>query len=782
MKEETVALSLTSTSLEASRKPWWPPLVLGVLMAMGLAFPFLTSWASGGFKSLFQTVKGPVPVDQRVTLVEIDDATLAEHGPLPWERKQVAQLVDAILEGGPRVLGIAPELLSAAGDSRDGGADQLAKIFVHQPVVLAAEAWAESREGSDRLLSSLLKRNDILEARGDISFPAMGHLELPERKYWTAGVTVGISKWHGIAQEESIPALTHYKGVRIPNFALEMVRRALEIPTTGIRPLEGIGLLMGQQGVIPLTQNGRMLLQFSPSRAFPRLSAGELLGGTRRNTDFQERFVFLGLDNGGSKARSTSGRDKVRSQTEFWATAASNILSGQLLNKPAWSEPASRILTFIFAAALLGLYFLGLSAWAISGIGVLLALFYPFLSLVLLLTSNWWLPPEVPFFTTLFGALGLALSMMITSEQDEDSDGEREEVSSRRRGPSPKEIYSHSSTTGGTITTAIHPQNKGNGTGPAHPRTGDNQPRNIPLSQPRGGSSQAFGALAGAHPDVERDASGALIRLGKYRMMRRLASGAAGDVYESFDTQVDRKVAIKTLTRDAGLHFDRVQERFLLEAKAAGALNHSNINTIFDFGTIHNVSFMVLEFLDGVTLAQWMKRNPVPEPQMVLPWIEQVSDALDYAHDHHIIHRDLKPANLMIVDNGRKIKLLDFGIAKMDDVMLTQTGMTVGTPSYMSPEQLTGAPVGPNSDQYGLAVVVYQLLSHHLPVRATKIPELCRKVLKGELIPITEVNPNVPDALWEVLKTGMAKDPEHRFPSCRAFYEALALSVQGVRQ
>lgn len=281
--------------------------------------------------------------------------------------------------------------------------------------------------------------------------------------------------------------------------------------------------------------------------------------------------------------------------------------------------------------------------------------------------------------------------------------------------------------------------------------------------------------------DIERDEHHHLVRIGRYKIMRKMGQGSAGEVFEAIDLQMGRRVAVKTMTPTAQLHFDRAFERFLVEARAAGSLNHPHINTIHDFGTAGQISYMVLEYLDGLTLSQWMKAHATPPAYAeVAPWIEQVASALDYAHAHKVIHRDLKPSNLMVVKETQHIKLLDFGVAKFGDVMLTQTGMTVGTPTYMSPEQLQGLKVGPGSDQYTLAVLAYQLLTYRLPYAGQKIPEICNRILKGELTPLSEHKPDLPPALWQAMLRAFSRNPADRYPSCLAFYHALDAAIPGM--
>jgi tRNA A-37 threonylcarbamoyl transferase component Bud32 len=516
----------------------------------------------------------------------------------------------------------------------------------------------------------------------------------------------------------------------MPSFALETLRRARGIAADRIAYVEGIGLLLGKQITLPVSVQGAVPLRF---HALPPVSATRLGDAQVRNF-LEGKIIFL---DAADHVISTVAGKKLAA--EAWASLVDDALAGatpRMLMNSSWLALAMGL----SGSAILFLIFLfGAGSAALAGLGIGVSLLYPLAALAFYLGSGWWLPPERPFFAILGAGFLGALAAL----------GNRrgEEIPSRPTGAYRPQ----------KATTAALPPSHAPGTAGVP----------LPTARLRAGPEP--------HPDIERDAQGGLVRLGKYRIARKMGAGSAGDVFEGLDTQMSRRVAIKTMTRGAALHFDHALERFMVEAKAAGSLNHPNINTIYDSGSYRDVSFMVLEYLDGVTLSQWMRSHAPqpPAPPMVGEWVRQIAAALDYAHGHRVIHRDLKPSNLMVVDQGRTIKLLDFGVAKVEDVMLTQAGMTVGTPSYMSPEQLQGEKVSPASDQYSFAVVLYQLFSYRLPYHGSRIPEICGHILKNELIPLTEANPALPQGYWTMLRRALRRDPGERYPSCTALYLAL---------
>ncbi|HST01788.1 MAG TPA: protein kinase, partial [Usitatibacter sp.] len=206
--------------------------------------------------------------------------------------------------------------------------------------------------------------------------------------------------------------------------------------------------------------------------------------------------------------------------------------------------------------------------------------------------------------------------------------------------------------------------------------------------------------------------------LGRYQVEKELGKGAMGVVYGGKDPKIGRVVAIKTMALSAEFEADELteaKERFFREAETAGRLNHPNIVTIFDAGEEHDLCYIAMEFLKGKDLVAYTKQPNLFAPDKVLSIVERVADALGYAHTMGIVHRDIKPANIMYEVESDTVKVTDFGIARITDSSKTKTGMVLGTPSYMSPEQLGGKKIDGRSDLFSLGVTLYQMLAGRLP-------------------------------------------------------------------
>jgi len=266
--------------------------------------------------------------------------------------------------------------------------------------------------------------------------------------------------------------------------------------------------------------------------------------------------------------------------------------------------------------------------------------------------------------------------------------------------------------------------------------------------------------------------------IGRYEVVEMIGQGGMGRVYRARDPLIDRVVAIKTIELSAGGgKQDELRQRILREVRAAGRLLHPNIVQVFDVGELPDKAYIVMEMVEGRTLWDLYDADERPAPAEAVKILRQIADALDYAHQQGIIHRDVKPGNILIDGQGAA-KITDFGIARiLTDERLTQTGMIVGTPHYMAPEQLQEAGVGPEADQFALAVNAYELLAGAKPFDGESFSSLLYMVLNEEPPSITELRPELPAAVEKALAKGLAKDRGGRYPSCRAMADALEAAL-----
>jgi serine/threonine-protein kinase len=254
--------------------------------------------------------------------------------------------------------------------------------------------------------------------------------------------------------------------------------------------------------------------------------------------------------------------------------------------------------------------------------------------------------------------------------------------------------------------------------------------------------------------------------LGRYRIIGELGRGAMGAVYRALDPLIEREVALKTLLPNLPAEvMAEVRERFLREARSAGRLNHPNIVTIFDVGEQDGMAYIAMELLEGRSLQAILRDSGRLAYDLVADIAAQLADALDFAQRHSIVHRDVKPANVMI-DSSERAKLMDFGVAYVPSSTMTQTGTSLGSPRYMSPEQVLGMPVDPRSDIFSLGVVLYEMLARRTPFESpgdTTVFALMNRIAGMPHPPLRQVDPRIPEAFERIVDRALAKKPEQRF-------------------
>jgi eukaryotic-like serine/threonine-protein kinase len=275
-----------------------------------------------------------------------------------------------------------------------------------------------------------------------------------------------------------------------------------------------------------------------------------------------------------------------------------------------------------------------------------------------------------------------------------------------------------------------------------------------------GSSSSPGGTLILNKEGVEKP------MLGRYQIEKEIGKGAMGAVYLGKDPKISRVVAIKTMALSQEFEGDElrdVKDRFFREAETAGRLNHPNIVTIYDAGEEHDLAYIAMEFLKGKDLTGFVKPDSLLPVEKVLSIVLRAAEALDYAHSHSVVHRDIKPANIMYEPVSDTLKLTDFGIARITDSSKTKTGMVLGTPSYMSPEQLAGKKVDGRSDLFSLGVMLFQMVTGRLPFQGESMATLMYKIANEEHPSPDTIRPELPRCVTVVINRTLVKDIEKRY-------------------
>jgi serine/threonine-protein kinase len=252
-------------------------------------------------------------------------------------------------------------------------------------------------------------------------------------------------------------------------------------------------------------------------------------------------------------------------------------------------------------------------------------------------------------------------------------------------------------------------------------------------------------------------------KFGRYEIVREIGHGAMGVVYEALDPTIGRKIALKAIRFDGiGTTADEAARRFKNEARAAGGLNHPNIVTVYDAGEDSGILYLAMEFIEGSTLEALLRTQRTLATAQTIDVVRQICEGLDFAHAKGIVHRDIKPGNIMLAAHGL-VKITDFGIARAGEAM-TITGQVVGTPNYMSPEQVLGKTLDGRSDLFSVGVMLYEMITGERPFEGQSITTIMYKIVHETPIPPRKLDSTIHAGLSAVIEKSLAKAAEDRFP------------------
>jgi CHASE2 domain-containing sensor protein/tRNA A-37 threonylcarbamoyl transferase component Bud32 len=604
------------------------------------------------------------------------------------------------------------------------------------------------------------------------------------------------------------PLVLAYFDQLYPSLSMMIAARSLNLGPADIKVRLGEGVSLGKLriGTDPWLQ---MHTYFYKSRdgkpAFQVDSFYDVISGKIPAAKYADKIVLIGATAAGVGSSQVTPVSPAMPPVLTLAHSVSSILQEHFFVVPAWAWGAEKIAFLLIGAYLIVLLPRLSAAPAATLTGGILAVLLA-VQFVLLVTQATWLQLMVPCALLLVGHVALVTKRFIVTERAKLKSDESSAESNRMLGlayqgqgqldmawdkfrqvPLSEALMDNLYNLGldferkRQFNKAESVFRHMHGFDPKYRDLEQKLSRAKQLSETvmlggGAGAGRSNASILGQDGSVEKP------MLGRYEVVKELGKGAMGAVYLGKDPKIGRVVAIKTMALAQEFEADElaeVKERFFREAQTAGRLSHPNIVTIYDTGEEHDLCYIAMELLKGGDLVPFSKPGKLLAIDKAVSVVVRAAEALDYAHRQGVVHRDIKPANLMYDPESDTLKLADFGIARLTDSSKTKTGMVLGTPSFMSPEQLAGKKIEGRSDLFSLAVTLYQLLSGALPFDGESMAQLMFRITSEPPTDIRSVRPDVPQGLVEFLGRALAKNPDERFQTGGEFATALRAAFAG---
>jgi serine/threonine-protein kinase len=773
---------------------------------------------------------------ERIAVIAIDDTSLANIGRWPWSREVLARMTDRLAAAKAKVIGNTvlfsePQLdpgygyivklleLARAEDAspfvtllreaeRELNTDRkLAQSFelagnVLQPMLFTL---GEPLGRPDRPLPEYVRRNALTRFSGDGEPPLPARaVQAPIGAIGRAAAALGhlnqLRDVDGAVRSEAL-AIGYY-GELYPSLSLMIAARYLNLRPDDIAVTlgEGVALQRLRIGTDPdLLMHTYFYKAPEDRHAFPVDSFYDVYSGKIPVEKYRDRIVLIGATAAGLGDAPATPVKAAMPPVLVLAHNVSSILQEHFFVAPVWGYSAELALILLVAVYVIAVLprLPASTALALSG-----AMFAGFIAahFALMVSASTWLQLMLPATLLLVGHAALVSKRFIVTERAKQKSDESSAESNRMLGLAYQgqgqldlawDKFRHvplsESLLDNLYNLALDFERKRQFNKAEsvfrtmhafNPKFRDLEQR---LSRAKQLSETVILGSGSSHPGGTLQlGAGEKPKFGRFEVQKELGKGAMGVVYLGKDPKIGREVAIKTLGLAQEFEPDElaeVKERFFREAETAGRLSHPNIVTIFDTGEEHDFCYIAMELLKGGDLVPFTKPEKLLPVDRVVSIIARCADALGYAHRQGVVHRDIKPANLMYDPQSDTLKVTDFGIARLTDSSRTKTGMVLGTPSYMSPEQLAGKRIDGRSDLFSLAGSLYQLLCGKLPFEGESMAQLMFKIANQAPADVRSINPAVPGAVAAFLERALAKNPDERFQTGEAFGGALRATL-----
>ena len=773
---------------------------------------------------------------ERIAVIAIDEASLENMGRWPWSREILANMTDKLAAAKAKVIGntvlfsepqIDPgyqyvtKLLDIASKAEAPAPDIIALLKEAEQKLNTDRALSESfaRAGNvlqpmlfnlglplgkpDKPLPDYVSRNALPASAGEEALPAQS-VKYPIDSIGKSVAAIGhlnqLRDVDGAVRTE--PLAVAYYGQLYPSLSVMIAARYLNLATADIKvvPGEGVQLQRLKVGTDPSLLMYSYFYKDRENRpAFAVDSFYDVYQGKIPLDKYRDKIVLIGATAAGLGDAPATPVSASMPPVLTLAHSVSSILQEHFFVSPPWTYWTEMLVVLLIA-----LYVIALLPRLNAGTALTLSsvLFVALLAahMALMVSMGVWMQLMLPATLLLLGHAALVSKRFIVTERAKVKSDESSAESNRMLGLAYqgqgqldlawdkfRQVPLSESLLENLYNLALDFERKRQFNKAEsvfrymhgyNPKFRDLEAR---LTRAKQLSETVILGGASSHPGGTLQLNaGEKPKFGRFEVQKELGKGAMGVVYLGKDPKIGREVAIKTLALSQEFESDEladVKARFFREAETAGRLSHPNIVTIYDTGEEHDFCYIAMELLKGGDLAPHVKPGNLLPMDKVVSIVARVADALGYAHRQGVVHRDVKPANMMYHADTDTLKVTDFGIARLTDSSKTKTGMVLGTPSYMSPEQLAGKKIEGRSDLFSLAVSLYQMLCGQLPFQGESMAQLMFKIANEPPADIHAFNAEVPPTLIAFLQRALAKNPEERYQTGEEFGGALRAAL-----